>query len=51
MLGIMYVMASWLVITLAVWFMLPMEERSLGAVASIEFIAVMILLLFVFALT
>lgn len=50
MFGIMYVMASWLVITLALWFMLPMEERSLGAVASMETIVVMIWLLFVFAL-
>lgn len=42
MISVLYVLMSWLIITLVLWVGLPVEDRSLGAVASIEVIAVLI---------
>lgn len=50
MISIMYVLGSWLIVTVFLWAALPLEERSLGAVASIEIIVVSLWLLTVFFL-
>lgn len=42
MIDVLYVLMSWLIITLVLWVGLPIENRSLGAVASIEIVAVII---------
>lgn len=42
MLEVIYVLMSWLLMTLIVWAGLPLENRSLGAVVSIEIVAVLI---------
>jgi hypothetical protein len=42
MIGIIYLFVSWLLITLLITFMLPAHERSLGRVASIELVMILL---------
>lgn len=42
MIDVLYVLMSWLIISLVLWVGLPMENRSIGTVACIEVLTVLI---------